>query len=478
MKNDKWDGSSGFGYSSGNSQGSLHPADHLPVQNDAKGYYDKEQSSLESSPNNPQGRIVNQQNGNQLNNSQGNAAGEKSPGVNQYVPFIMALTALLIAATAFLMELRDFSHGDKKASAPSNEVSGETAGNQDDVSDGTAGKQDDSSDGTAGKQDDSSDEIAANQNEGGDDEEGPEGSSDGREETFTLILSQRDEFLNSLEQGAKEAAEELGVNLIIQDAAQDEGRQIKYIQDAAADGQKAVIVNPINPEACQSIVDAAGEMKVVFVNRIPDDVSLLDEDTAFVGSDESTAGTFQGDFLANYFKNKGQENINYILLRGSEGMISTTLRSESALQALADNGIIATETYAKNCYYDRTEAMNQMANILASLQEFDCIITNNDAMALGAIEACLQAGIDIDFPIVSIDASPEGRQAIKDGTLAMSVFQDPNGQGSGAVAAALNLINGAPLNENTYFDVDETGFILWVPFEEVTPDNVAEYDDR
>ena len=99
-------------------------------------------------------------------------------------------------------------------------------------------------------------------------------------------------------------------------------------------------------------------------------------------------------------------------------------------------------------------------------------------MALGAIEACTQANRTIDFPIVGIDATADGRQAIKDGTLAMSVFQDPNGQGGGAVAAALNLINGAPLNEGTNFDVDETGFILWVPFEEVTPDNVAEYDNR
>ena len=298
-------------------------------------------------------------------------------------------------------------------------------------------------------------------------------------EKITLIMSQRDEFLSSLEAGAKKAAGELGVNLVTQDANQDESKQIQYVQAAAADGQKAIIVNPINPSACQSIIDAAGDMKVVFVNRVPDDTSILNENAVYVGSDEHTSGKFQGDFLAKYFKDKGQTDIKYILLRGIEGQTSTTLRSESVLKALADNGINATETYAKSCLYDRTEALNQMGNILAdSSKEFDCIISNNDAMALGAIEACTQANRTIDFPIVGIDATADGRQAIKDGTLAMSVFQDPNGQGGGAVAAALNLINGAPLNEGTNFDVDETGFILWVPFEEVTPDNVAEYDNR
>ena len=298
-------------------------------------------------------------------------------------------------------------------------------------------------------------------------------------EKITLIMSQRDEFLSSLEAGAKKAAGELGVNLVTQDANQDESKQIQYVQAAAADGQKAIIVNPINPSACQSIIDAAGDMKVVFVNRVPDDTSILNENAVYVGSDEHTSGKFQGDFLAKYFNDKGQKDIKYILLRGIEGQTSTTLRSESVLQALKDNGINATETYAKSCLYDRTEALNQMGNILADAsKEFDCIICNNDSMALGAIEACTQAGKTIDFPIVGIDATADGRQAIKDGTLAMSVFQDPNGQGGGAVQAAVNLINGDALNANTSFDVDETGFILWVPFEEVTPDNVADYDNR
>jgi ABC-type sugar transport system substrate-binding protein len=298
-------------------------------------------------------------------------------------------------------------------------------------------------------------------------------------EKITLIMSQRDEFLSSLEAGAVAKAKELGVNLVTQDANSDQNKVVQYVQTAAADGQKAVIVNVVDPTACGSVIEAAGDMKVVFVNRVPDDTSILNENAVYVGSDEHTSGKFQGDFLAKYFNDKGQKDIKYILLRGIEGQTSTTLRSESVLQALADNGINATETYAKSCLYDRTEALNQMGNILADAsKEFDCIICNNDSMALGAIEACTQAGKTIDFPIVGIDATADGRQAIKDGTLAMSVFQDPNGQGGGAVAAALNLINGAALNEGTNFDVDETGFILWVPFEEVTPDNVADYDNR
>ena len=253
-------------------------------------------------------------------------------------------------------------------------------------------------------------------------------------EKITLIMSQRDEFLSSLEAGAIAKAKELGVNLVTQDANSDQNKVVQYVQTAAADGQKAVI-----------------------------------------------SGKFQGDFLAKYFKDQGKTDIKYILLNGIIGQTSTTLRTESVLKALADGGINATETTAPlAAMYDRNKAIDMITPVLSDKsKQFDCIISNNDAMALGAIEAAKNAGLDpSSFPIVGIDATADGRQAIKDGTMAMSVFQDPNGQGGGAVQAAMNLINGEALNANTEFDVDETGFILWVPFEEVTPDNVADYDNR
>ena len=126
--------------------------------------------------------------------------------------------------------------------------------------------------------------------------------------------------------------------------------------------------------------------------------------------------------------------------------------------------------------YDRANAMDMISPLLGNT-EFDCIIANNDAMALGAVEALKAKGMDpTSIPIVGIDATVDGIQAIKDGTLAMTVFQDANGQGYGAVKAAVNLIEGKAINDGTNYETDETGNICWVPFEPVTPDNVADYE--
>ena len=293
----------------------------------------------------------------------------------------------------------------------------------------------------------------------------------------TLIMSVRDEFLSTLESGAKDAAAQLGVNLQTQDANNDTGKMIQFIETAKNGGNQAVIVNMVDPETAQSCIDAAGDMKVVFVNRVPSDVSVLTDNAVYVGSDEHDSGRYQGEALAEYFKAKGQTDIKYVLINGILGQTSTTLRTESVLKALADNGINATEATAPiNGKYDRAEAQNKIATVLSSGTQFDCIISNNDSMAIGAIEACKDAGVTIDFPIVGIDATADGCQAVVDGTMYMTVFQNAAGQGLGSVQAAINLVNGAALNEGTDFEVDaETGHILWIPFEPVNADNVADY---
>ena len=296
---------------------------------------------------------------------------------------------------------------------------------------------------------------------------------------ITMILALRDEFLSTLEAGALAAAEDMGITLTTQDAQSDTSKLLQFIETAKNAGQKAIIVNMVDPETAPQVIEAAGDMKVVFVNRPPVDTSVLNENAVYVGSDEMQSGKYQGEWLAEHFKAEGKTDIKYILLNGTIGNVSTTNRTESCLQALKDNGINATEATAPLAAdFDRATAQDMISPLLTTT-EYDCIISNNDAMALGAIEALTAQGIDpTTVPIVGVDATVDGRQAIKDGTLSMSVFQDADGQGRGALMAAANLVSGAALNEGTDYELDEAGYTMWVPFEPVTADNVADYDDR
>lgn len=311
---------------------------------------------------------------------------------------------------------------------------------------------------------------------------GDAGTADaGGDKNITLVLSQRDEWLSTLDTAAKDAASTAGYKMTSQDALSDTSKQIQFVSTAAAAGEKAVIVNLVDPNIAGDIIEAAGDMKVVFVNRPPQDMSLLGENAIYVGSDELTSGAFQGEWLVEHFKAEGKTDIKYILLNGIMGQVSTTNRTSSVLQALKDGGINATEASAPlACDYDRAEAMTQITPLLTGGTQFDCIISNNDAMALGAIEALDNADIDPStIPIVGIDATADGRQAVKDGKMSMTVFQNAKGQGSTAMQAAINMVDGKAINEGTEYEVAaDNQYVIWVPFEPVTTDNVAEYDNR
>lgn len=298
---------------------------------------------------------------------------------------------------------------------------------------------------------------------------------------LTLVISHKDEYLGSLDQAAKASAEARGCTLTSLECGDDMDRQIQYVQAAADNGAKAVIVVLVDDMRANEIVEAAGDAKVVFVNRIPKDTSILNENCVYIGSDEDTSGTYQGEMLADYFKKEGKDNISYIMFQGTEGLLHTEKRSEGVLKALDSAGITATPAAtAPACGYDRSQAMDQMIVLLAEgldMSEVDCIISNNDAMAMGVIEALEQNQIDMSgIQIVGVDGTNAGLQAITDGTMLATVYQDAVGQASAGVQAAINLAGGVDATTGVSFETDdENQFIIWVPFEKITAENVDMY---
>jgi len=84
-----------------------------------------------------------------------------------------------------------------------------------------------------------------------------------------------------------------------------------------------------------------------------------------------------------------------------------------------------------------------MAALLEQGVDFDCVICDNDEMALGVIEALEAAGWDPGAaPIVSVDHTAEGAAALESGKLYMTVDQNAEDQARAAVAAAINLTQG------------------------------------
>ena len=293
---------------------------------------------------------------------------------------------------------------------------------------------------------------------------------------MAYVSTVRDEYLGLLEEEVVNAAKEQGVDMEVLFAENDAMKMIDCVEAAKNAGKDAVLINLYASEEAQACIDAAGDdMKVIFVNREPDSFDVLNENVVFVGSDEHTSGRFQGEYLAEYFKEQGKTDVSYVLLRGTEGLVHTDLRSDGAIQAMKDAGLNVTEAAVVEGDYDRNTAKNQMDVVLPGL-ECDCIIANNDAMALGAILAMKDAGIDpASIPVVGIDATEDGKEAIRNGEMAMTVFQSAKGQAVSSVQAAINVLEGKALEEGTdCVKAKSSPYVIFYPFIPVTAENVDE----
>ncbi len=310
--------------------------------------------------------------------------------------------------------------------------------------------------------------------------------TDDDSEQIAIILSERNDSTTAMEECAIATAEQAGYTMVSYDAQNDVNAQLELIEEAVEQGADAILLDPADADAAQSAVDTAGSIPLVFVNHAPSDMHILDaEQVAFCGSDEDTAGYLQGEYLASFCHTKGMSEIRYVLLQGELGQTSTTGRSAGVLKALEDNGIKATEaSETVVADYGRRTAREVVQPLLAAGTKFDCIIANDDEMALGAIDACEEANIDPStFPILGIDCTREGAEAVRDGKLTMTVFKNFEGIGKGAVQAAINLIDGDAANVYTSYDADESGesysdSIVWVPYQTVNANNVTGYLNR
>ena len=111
--------------------------------------------------------------------------------------------------------------------------------------------------------------------------------------------------------------------------------------------------------------------------------------------------------------------------------------------------------------WNRSEALTIMETWIQSGLEFDCVLAGNDEMAIGASLALQNAGMRDGKIIAGFDATDEGKAAIKDGTMDVTMLFDAVGQAHAAVDLAIQAIEGT-MEENE----------IMVPHTVITAENV------
>lgn len=289
------------------------------------------------------------------------------------------------------------------------------------------------------------------------------------------LSDSNDNFLSLIKDSAVKYAEENGIKLTVADAENDILKQVTDVKEAAKSGDyDAIVICPVDADISTQIMDVAGDLPVVFLNRCPKETKLKPDKFVFVGSDESQAAEFQAKYLTDYFNEKGKTDIKAILFQGEFGQAAASIRTSAVKKQLRKNGLNVEYVFNDTAHWSREKAKEMFLNILKMGKEYDCVICNNDEMALGVIAAMKENGLDpSSVPIVGIDATADGCAALKEGEMAFTVYQSATGQGSVGVQSAAILAKNGSISSIEGVNKEKT--IIWVPFEAVDSKNVDNY---
>lgn len=249
----------------------------------------------------------------------------------------------------------------------------------------------------------------------------------------------------------------------------------------------AMAINPVDRTAASVIVDKAkkANIPVVFFNRepLPEDMKKWDK-VYYVGAKAEQSGTIEGQLVVDYWKahpeaDKNKDGvIQYVMLKGEPGHQDAELRTKYSIKAIEDAGLKVQKLAEDTAMWDRVKGQEKMAAFLASQgDKIEVVLTNNDDMALGAIEALKAAGYFKGgkyIPVVGVDATAPALKALEDGTLLGTVLNDAKNQGKATFNLANVLAQGkAPSKATVGYDISD-GKYIWIAYKKITKANMNE----
>ena len=297
------------------------------------------------------------------------------------------------------------------------------------------------------------------------------------------IYKYDDHFMSLMRKEIQKDADQLkDVKLLMNDSQNAQSIQNDQVDVLLSKGVKALAINLVDPSAAPTIIGKAkpDNIPVVFFNKDPGAKAIASYDNAyFVGTDPKESGIIQGDLIAKQWKAMPALDLNkdgkiqYGLLKGEPGHPDAEARTKYVIEQLNAQGIQTEQLFIDTGMWDAALAKDKVDAWLSSSKanDIEVIISNNDGMALGALEATKAHGKKL--PIFGVDALPEALQLIKKGELAGTVLNDGVNQGKAVVELSNNLANGKPATEGTKWELKDR--VVRVPYVGVDKDNLSEF---
>lgn len=241
------------------------------------------------------------------------------------------------------------------------------------------------------------------------------------------------------------------INVEIYNASGSQSTQNEQVESMIKEGYNVICINLVDRTDPTTIIDMAekNNVPVIFFNRelVEEDLGRWDK-LYYVGAEAFESGIMEGELAAEAFDeraelDKNQDGIfQYIVLEGEVGHQDSIVRTEYSVNTIIQKGVPVEKLGYAIANWNRAQAQTKMSQLLEEYGDnIELVLANNDDMALGAIDALKARDIpQKDWPaVVGIDGTDVGLEAVRDGEMIGTVYNDKEGQAASMLELAYTL---------------------------------------
>ncbi|WP_156750474.1 substrate-binding domain-containing protein [Mycobacterium sp. 852013-50091_SCH5140682] len=264
-------------------------------------------------------------------------------------------------------------------------------------------------------------------------------------------------FITQGKEGAEAYAKANNIDLVWNSAGGDVSTQASQVDQLINQKVDAIVIVPVQADslAPQMASAKAANIPVIAVNTALADSGAL---KSSVLPDDVAAGAQEMQMMADKLGGKG----NIVVLQGPLGSSPELDRTKGIKDTLAKYPgikILAIDT----ANWKRDEAVNKTKNWISSFgDQINGIVSENDDMGLGAVQALSEAGKSV--PVVGIDGIQDGLEAVKSGKFIGTSLQHGRVEMAEGIAVAQRAVKGEPVEQKYVYKMPP-----------VTPQNVDQY---
>ena len=290
-----------------------------------------------------------------------------------------------------------------------------------------------------------------------------------------FLYNGEDPFIAALYEEVAVQLEGTLYRMDVYDARNSQVVQNEQIEKMLQNPVDLAVINPVDRLGAHAVIRKFRDenIPVIFFNRQPlkRDMALWDR-CFYVGATAEQAGKMQAELIINLFGNdpgelnrydrNGDGQIQGVIIRGEQSHQDSEIRTREVRNTLNKGGFsfeLLTSVIANWSRNEAYEKMDEVINLYGD--SLEVVFSNNDEMALGAIERLSERGYfqDADssgvidqkdgdwIPVVGIDGLPEAVRAIEAGTLYGTVVNDEKFQARAIVSLAGTILSGRPPEE-------------------------------